>query len=366
MIPFIDLKRQYSLLGPGIEPLIKKVIADGDFILGHDVKLFEENFAQYCQTKYAVGLACGTDAILLALKALGIAPGDEVIIPVNTFIATALPVIILGAKPIFVDIDTNTYNIDVDKIEERITKKTKAIIPVHLYGLIAEMEKIMSLAKKYKLYVVEDACQAHGSEYKGKRAGSFGDIACFSFYPGKNLGAYGDAGAITTNNKNLSDDIRILRNVGQKEKYHHIELGYNSRLDTIQAVVLRAKLSHLDKWNKKRIQHAALYKKLLSGLDIVLPHESDENLSNYHLYVIRVKNRDKLLSYLKNQGINCGIHYLIPLHLQPCMKSLGYKKGDFPIAEQYAKEIISLPMFPELTDREIKLITNHIKKFYGN
>ncbi len=366
MIPFIDLKRQYSLLGSEVEASIKKVMEEGDFILGHEVTLFEKEFAQYCQIKYAVGVACGTDAILLALKALGIGPSDEVIIPVNTFIATVLPVITLGATPIFIDIDKNTYNIDTDKIEEKITKKTKAIIPVHLYGQVANMEKIMSLARKYNLHVIEDACQAHGSKYKGRKAGSFGDIACFSFYPGKNLGAYGDAGAITTNSKELSDKIKILRNVGQKEKYHHIELGYNSRLDTIQASVLRVKLPHLDKWNKKRRQRAELYKKFLSGLDIVLPYEPDENLSNYHLYVIRVKKRASLLSYLKGQGIHCGIHYPIPLHLQTCMKSLGYRKGDFPIAEQYARETISLPMFPELTEKEVELIATHIRKFYGN
>ncbi len=366
MIPFIDLKRQFSFLGPEIEASIKKVMEKGDFILGHEVTLFEKEFAGYCQTKYAVGVANGTDAILLALKTLGIGPSDEVIIPVNTFIATALPIVNLGAKPVFVDVDKNTYNIDVDKIEEKITKKTKAIIPVHLYGQIANMKKIMSIARKHKLYVIEDACQAHGSEYKGKRAGSFGDIGCFSFYPGKNLGAYGDAGAITTNNKNLSEKIKILRNVGQKEKYHHIELGHNSRLDTVQAAILRIKLPHLNIWNEKRRQHVALYKKLLSVLDIVLPYEPNENLSNYHLYVVRVKKRDDLLSYLKEQGIYCGIHYPIPLHLQKCLASLGYKEKDFPIAEHQAKEIISLPMFPELKEKEIELITNHIKKFYDN
>lgn len=366
MIPFIDLKRQHSLLGPQIETSIKKIINKGDFILGTEVMLFEKKFAQYCQTKYAVGVACGTDAILLALKALGIGESDEVIIPVNTFIATALPVISLGATPIFVDVDKKTYNIDTAKIEEKITKKTKAIIPVHLYGQVANMDKIMSLAKKYKLYVIEDACQAHGSEYKGKKAGSFGDIACFSFYPGKNLGAYGDAGAITTNNKTLSEKIKILRNVGQKEKYRHIELGYNSRLDTIQAAVLAIKLPHLNIWNEKRRQHAALYEKLLSGLNITLPYEPDENLSNYHLYVIRTSKRNDLLSYLKEQDIHCGIHYPIPLHLQPCMKNLGYKKGDFPIAEMYAEKIISLPMFPELTEREIEQIATQIRKFYDN
>lgn len=366
MIPFIDLKRQYHLLEPAISTSIKKIMEEGDFVLGNEVTLFEKEFAQYCQTKYAVGVACGADAILLSLKALNMGPSDEVIIPVNTFIATAAPVITIGAKPVFVDVDEKTYNIDVDKIEKKITKKTKVIIVVHLYGQIANMKKIMALAKKYNLFVIEDACQAHGSEYNGQKAGSFGNIACFSFYPGKNLGAYGDAGAITTNNKALSEKVRILRNVGQKKKYYHIELGHNSRLDTIQASVLRIKLKYLNVWNNKRRQHANLYNALLSGLNLTLPYEPDENVSNYHLYVIREEKRDKLISYLKKNGINSGIHYPIPLHLQPCLKNLGYKKGDFPIAEKHANEILSLPMFPELTEKEIKLITSTIKKFYEN
>lgn len=365
IIPLVDLTRQHKLLQKKIESSMKKVMNTGDFILGTQLTLLEKEFAKYCQVKYAIGVASGTDAILLALRALGIGQGNEVLIPVNTFIGTALPVLYVGGVPVFVDIDKDTFNIDVEKIEERITKKTKAIIVVHLYGLVADMSAILSLARKYKLYVIEDAAQAHGSEYKKRGAGAFGDIACFSFYPGKNLGAYGDAGIVTTNSKSLSRKIKILRNVGQEEKYDHKVLGYNSRLDTLQAAILRIKLPHLNQWNRKRKKLAALYNKLLSDLDIVTPNEPEGFIHNYHLYVIRVKKRDALYSFLRIRGIRCGIHYPIPLHLQTCMKPLGYTKGEFPVAEMYAREIISLPMFPELTNKEIEQVVSQIKKFYS-
>lgn len=364
MIPLVDITKQYRQLRLQIEPALEKVMSKGDFILGNEVKLFEKDFAAYCNTQYAVGVASGTDALLLSLRALGVGTGDEIIVPANTFISTVLPIIYLGAKPIFVDINPVTFIIDEQKIEKAITKKTKVILPVHLYGQIAEMDIIIKLAQKYKLFIIEDACQAHGALYKGKRAGGFGDIACFSFYPGKNLGAFGDGGAITTNHKRIAKKIQILRNIGQDKKYHHMQLGYNSRLDTMQAAILRIKLPYLDRWNIKRKSHAKLYGKLLSNIGIRTPQESTYSTSNHHLYVIRVKKRNQLLMCLKDKNIYCGIHYPMPLHLQPSLKFLGYKKGDFPQTENAAREIISLPMYPELTSKEIHSVVAQIQKFY--
>lgn len=366
MIKFVDLQRQYKKIGKQIDTAIGNIFIKGDFILGEDVVQFEKEFADYCGVSYAVGVASGTDAILLALKALDIKSGDEVVAPVNSFISSVLPILYLGAKPILIDNDPDTYNIDIKKIEKKITKKTKAIIAVHLYGQIADMDAIKKLAKKYKLFVVEDACQAHGSIYKKEKSGTFGTIACFSFYPGKNLGAYGDGGAVVTNNQSLAEKVRILRNIGQKEKYLHKLVGYNSRLDTIQAAILRVKLKYLDEWNNNRRELADLYNKLLIDSDIVTPVEQKDVISNYHLYVIRVKKRDILLNYLYKKNIYCGIHYPIPLHLQDCLRGLKYKKGDFPIAEKYADEILSLPMFPELTKKEVHRIVKEIKMFYEN
>ncbi|KKQ34490.1 MAG: pyridoxal phosphate-dependent protein [Microgenomates group bacterium GW2011_GWA2_37_6] len=357
---------------PQIISAIKKITQKGDFILGEEVEKFEKEFARYCGVKHCVGVASGTDAILLALRALGIGSGDEVIVPANTFISSVLPIIYVGATPIITDIDPKSYNIDVSKIEEKISKKTKAIIPVHLFGQIAEMDKILKIAKKHKLFVVEDAAQAHGSTFKNKKAslpagkaGSFSDIACFSFYPGKNLGAYGDAGAIVTNNKSIAERIKILRNIGQVKKYIHSEKGYNSRLDTIQAAVLRIKLRQLDKWNQERRHLAALYSKLLSGLPVSIPIQTDGNVSNFHLYVIRAPKRDRLLKYLHKNKIFAGIHYPVPIHLHKALRNLPYKKGDFPVTEKYASQIISLPIFPGMSEKEVGIITEAIKNFYG-
>lgn len=366
MIVLVDLQRQYKQIKKDIDSAIKRVTSKGNFILGDEVKIFEEKFANYCNAKYAIGVASGSDAILLSLKSLNIGPGDEVITVANTFISTVLPITYLGAKSVLVDIDPKTYNIDTAKIESKITKRTKAILSVHLYGQPCDVDVINALARTHKLFVIEDACQAHGAIYKGKKIGNLSDLSCFSFYPGKNLGAYGDGGMITTNNKKLAEKIKILRNIGQKEKYFHIEKGYNSRLDTIQAAVLLAKLIYLDKWNERRRKIAGLYNSLLNKLDIIVPYEPDNVKSNYHLYVIRAKKRDELFEFLKKNNIFCGIHYPIPVHLQKCMKELGYKKGDFPIAEKYAKEILSLPIFPELTEKEVKYIVGTIKRFYEN
>ncbi|MDO8658532.1 MAG: DegT/DnrJ/EryC1/StrS family aminotransferase [Candidatus Levybacteria bacterium] len=366
MIPLVDLSRLETGLKNQIQEKIKDIVRKGNYILGEELEIFETEFAEYCERKYCVGVASGTDAIFLALVAIGIKNGDEVIAPANTFISTVLPAVHLKAKPVLVDIDPQTYNIDPQKIEEKISSKTRAIISVHLYGQPASMDKILQIAKKYKLRVIEDACQAHGAIYKGKKAGSLSDIACFSFYAGKNLGCFGDGGAIVTNSKKLADKIKTLRNIGQKKKYHHIEKGFNSRLDTIQAAVLSAKLLYLDKWNLKRRRLASEYNRLLEKLSVVIPFEPEKYISNYHLYVIRVKKRDQLLEYLKSKGIFCGIHYPIPIHLQKSMKELGYKKGDFPITEKYAKEIISLPIFPQLRNEEVAIIAKYIKEFYEN
>lgn len=366
MIPFVDISRQDKKIRPKIKDAVENVINGGHFILGPQVLEFEEKFASYCGTKYSVGVASGTDAILIALRALNVGWGDEVIVPANTFISTVLPILYVGAKPILVDIDRKTYNLDPEQVEKRISKKTKAIIPVHLYGQIAEMDEILKIAKSNKLYIVEDACQAHGSIYKGQKAGSFGDIGCFSFYPGKNLGAYGDGGIVTTSDGKLAEKIRILRDVGQKEKYIHIVKGYNSRLDTLQAAILIVKLTQLDEWNRQRRSLASLYTQLLSSLDInvTVPFEPEYSKSNYHLYIARVDERDKLLEHLKTNGIMAGIHYPVPIHLHRALKDIGYKKGDFPISEEYASQIISLPIFPYLSNEEVKTIVEHIKNFY--
>lgn len=365
-IPLVDLRRQYPKIKQDIDKAVTRVLKDGNFILGNQVEEFEAEFAKYCQRKYCIGVASGSDALLLSLRALGIKGGDEVITPANTFISTVFPIMYLGAKPVFVDIKDN-YQIDPKKIEEAISAKTKVILPVHLFGIPAPMDEILKIAKKYKLFVLEDAAQAHGASVNSKKCGSFGDLAAFSFYPGKNLGAGGDAGAIVTNNKKLSDMIRKMRNIGQSKKYIHQIVGYNSRLDTIQAAILLVKLKELDSWNKKRNQVANLYNKLLANLPIKLPPKLEvKYFANYHLYVIRTKKRDQLMDYLKGQGIYCGIHYPLPVHLQESTKQLNYRRGDFPITEQFAKEILSLPIFPELSEKEVKYISSKIRKFVSN
>ncbi len=365
-INFVDIQRQYQLYREEIDKAIHRVLNKSNYILGDEVEKFEQEFADYCETKYCVGVASGTDALILCLKALDIGTGDEIITVPNTFIATAFAISAVGAKPVFVDCDKETYNINIDKIEEKITSKTKAIIPVHLYGQPADMDPILKLAKKYNLFIIEDACQAHGARYKGKRVGGFGDINAFSFYPGKNLGAYGDGGAITTDNENLAKKIRMLRNYGQEVKYHHLIKGTNSRLDAIQAAVLRIKLKYLDEWNQKRREHAQKYNELLSNINvnIELPKQLENVESVYHLYVIRVKKRNELLKYLVDKEIFAGVHYPVSIHLQPAYKNLNYKKGDFPITEKYCKEIISLPMFPDLKEEEIEYICKEIERFY--
>jgi len=359
-INFVDLGRQYKNIQDEIKEAIEGVMERCDFILGSEVGRFEKDFARFCQTKFCVGVDSGTSALKLALEACCIGKGDEVITVPNTFIATALAISEAGAKPVFVEINQDSYNIDTSKIESKITKKTKAILPVHLYGQMADMDPIMEIAEKHNLKVIEDACQAHGSVYKNKKAGSIGHVGCFSFYPGKNLGAYGDAGAITTNDPEITEKIQMLRNYGQKQKYHHLAKGMNHRLDTIQAAVLNVKLKYLEKWNEARKKLALLYNKKLDGI-VITPKEMNYGKHVYHLYVIRVTERDRLLEHLKSKGIAAGIHYPIPIHLQKAYSDFAIKEGSFPLTEDYSKKIISLPIFPELTEEEVDYVVDSIK-----
>lgn len=362
-IPLVDLKAQYKRIEKEIDLVIKKVLVKSEFILGEEVELFEKEFSRYLKVKYAIGVASGTAALHLGLVALGIEAGDEVITTPLTFMATVEPVIWLGAKPVFVDVDSKTYNIDPELIEEKITKKTKGIIAVHLYGQPCEIDKILKIAKKYNLFVIEDCAQAHGASFKGKKVGGFGDVGCFSFFPAKNLGCYGDGGMVVTDNKRVAGKIKLLRNHGRREKYRHKIIGYGERLDALQAAILRVKLKYLDEWNRKRRRKARLYNKLLRKTDFILPYEDKKGKHVYYTYVIRAKKRDELKSYLENQGIQTNIYYPIPLHLQPALRYLGYKKGDFPVAEKACREIISLPLCSEIGSDKIKYIVLKIKSF---
>jgi len=366
MITFVDLKAQYNSIKEEIDEAIQKVLDTTSFIMGEELEKFEEEFALFCNTKYAIGVANGSDALILALRACGISKGDEVITVPNTFIATTESITHIGGKIVFIDINSKTYTIDVSKIEEKITEKTKAIIPVHLYGQPADMDPIMRLAKKNNLRVIEDAAQAHGAEYKGKKVGSIGEIGCFSFYPGKNLGAYGDAGMITINNEEIAEKIKLLRNHGRiTKKYEHEIEGYSSRLDNLQAAILRVKLKYLNQWNGCRRRNAQKYNELLNNVNgIITPYKADYAKHVYHLYVIRTEERDQLKEDLKTNGIATGIHYPIPLHLQPAYNYLGNKRGDFPVTEKASQEILSLPMFAELSEDQIVEIVKLISNYY--
>ena len=362
-IPFVSFKPIEKEIDEELRAAFNRVYTRSWYIEGEENKIFERAFAKYCETKYAVGCGNGLDALMLALKALGISQTDEVIVPANTFIATALAVTYAGATPIFVEPDIRTFNIDPSKIEEKITTKTKAIIPVHLYGQPCDMDKIMEIAHKHNLFVIEDCAQAHGATYKGKKVGSFGDIAGFSFYPGKNLGALGDAGAIVTNNRELADKVKALSNYGSDYKYHHIYKGNNSRLDELQAAFLGAKLSILDKVNENRRAIAKKYDEGITNPEYVKPFIIPGAISVYHIYGIRTKRRDDLEKYLNKAGVCTNKHYPIPIHLQTCYKDLGYKKGDFPIAEEISATELSLPMFYGMTDEEIQYVIDIINAF---
>lgn len=357
-IPLVDLKAQYASIKSEIDEAMQHVLDETDFIGGAAVGEFEQAFAAYCGTRSAVALANGTDALQLSLLACGVGRGDEVITAVNTFIATSEAISATGARPIFVDNDPLTYTIDVRKIEEKITPRTKVIIPVHLYGQPSAMDQVNQIAARHNLFVIEDAAQAHGATYNGSIVGNLGKLACFSFYPGKNLGAYGDAGAIATNDEALANRVRMLANHGRLKKYEHELEGYNSRLDTLQAAILLVKLRHLKSWTEKRREHAALYTKLLAKVpEIVTPSIQPGGTHVFHLYVVRVQYRDHAQQVLKEAGIATGIHYPIPLHLQPAYRYLGFPLGSFPVAERFAGEILSLPMYPELTTGYIEHIS---------
>ncbi|NQT21931.1 MAG: DegT/DnrJ/EryC1/StrS family aminotransferase, partial [Candidatus Omnitrophica bacterium] len=360
-VDIFSLKRQYENIKDELKRPIEDVLRSGRFIIGEDVRLFEQEFAKYCNVKYGVGVNSGTDALFLACLACGIGKGDEVITTPYTYIATAFAISMTGAKPVFVDIEEKTCNIDVSKIEKKITKRTKAIMPVHLYGHPVDMGLLMDIAKKYKLKVIEDCAQAHGALYKNKKVGSFGDAGCFSFYPTKNLGCFGDGGMVLSDSKEIKEKIALLRNGGRKDRYEHVLKGYNSRLDTLQAAILRVKLRHLDSWNENRRKVAGLYIKLFreKNLDIMLPHEETYAKHVYHLFTIRTKNRDKVIKGLTERGVGALIHYPIPVHLQEAYRELGHKKGDFPITERCCDEILSLPMYPELSEKEIQYVTLH-------
>lgn len=360
-VDVFTLKKQYEVIKDEIKGSIEKVMQSGGFIIGEDVGLFEKEFAAYCNVKHGVGVNSGTDALFLACLACGIGKDDEVIVMPYTYIATVLAISMAGATPVFVDIDEKTYNIDVSKIEKAITKKTKAILPVHLYGHPADMDPLMEIAKRHNLKIIEDCAQAHGALYKNKKVGSFGDVSCFSFYPTKNLGAFGDAGMILTNSEDTKKRLLLLRDYGRKDRYEHILKGYNSRLDTLQAAVLRVKLRYLDKWSEERRRNAALYGKLLKDQPgVIIPFEADYARHVFHLYPVRVKHRDSVMKKLADKGVRTLIHYPIPVHLQEAYKDLGYKKGDFPISEKCCEEILSLPMYPELSEEEIRYVADSL------
>jgi dTDP-4-amino-4,6-dideoxygalactose transaminase len=363
VIPLVDLKAQYCSIKAEIDAATARVFQNASFILGAEVESFELAFARYCGVGHAVGVSSGTDALQLALLAYGIGEGDEVITTPFTFIATAAAITHVGARPVLVDINPRTYDIDAGKIEAAITGRTRAILPVHLYGQPAEMDAIMEIARRHSLKVIEDACQAHGATYGGRKAGSLGDAACFSFYPSKNLGGAGDGGMITTNDDSLAEQVRKMRDHGRSGKYSHSLIGFTYRLDALQAAVLNVKLAHLDAWNEARRRHAALYNELLSSTDVVLPYEAQGCRSVYHVYAMRTPQRDALLDHLQRKGIGASIHYPLPVHLQPAYAGLGLGKGRYPVAEACAESELSLPMYAELTPEQIDEVVAAISGF---
>jgi dTDP-4-amino-4,6-dideoxygalactose transaminase len=358
MLPMVDLQRQYEALKPEIDAALEEVLRNTQFILGPNVSRLEEEIAHYHGVPFAVGVANGTDALLLALMACGIGEGDEVITTPFTFIATAEVIAILKAVPVFVDILPDSFNIDPDRIEARITKRTKAILPVHLFGHPADMEPILELAAAYRLHVIEDCAQAFGAEYRGKKVGTFGDCGCFSFFPSKNLACYGDGGMVITGNEETARQIRLLRNHGSSRKYHHEILGYNSRLDEMQAAVLRVKLKRIDAFNTARRRNADLYRSMIRREDVILPSEAAQGVHVYHQFTLRSGMRNRLMDTLTKNAISSAIYYPVPLHRQAVFSGLGLKEGDLRNSETCADEVLSLPMFPELTEEEIRRISD--------
>ena len=372
MIPFLDLTRQHRGIEEEILSATQKVYERGRFILGEEVSAFEEEFARYCGVRYGVGVGSGTDALYLALKAAGIGEGDEVVTVANSFIATSLAISFTGAKPLFVDIDPQTYTMDPNALEQALKRrkaksgdrKIKAVLPVHLYGHPAEMDSILEIARRYGLVVIEDAAQAHGATYGGKRVGSLGVLACFSFYPTKNLGGYGDGGMVVTDEQSYYKKLKLLRCYGEREKYHHTLKGGNSRLDEIQAAVLRVKLKYLDQWNDERRRKARIYTERLSPYRVICPSERPGATHVYHLYVIRTGRRNSLQAFLKEKGVETLIHYPIPIHRQEAFKELRYRRGALPVTEKLAREILSLPFSSELAEEEAKEVGEQIKQFF--
>jgi dTDP-4-amino-4,6-dideoxygalactose transaminase len=361
-IPLVDLKANYLSIKDEIDSTIQDVLNSSSFIMGPFVKRFEENFARFCQVKHAVGCANGTAALHLALLAARVKRGDEVLTVPNTFIATTECISYVGGKIKFVDVHPQTALIDIDALEKVITKKTKALIVVDLYGQMPDMQRIREIAVKHDLFLIEDAAQAHAAEWNGHQPGYYGDIACYSFFPAKNLGCYGDGGAVTTNYDELAEKLRLLMNHGRTTKYEHTIEGYNYRLDALQAAILDVKLTHLLKWTDLRREHARFYdRNLPSNVGRIIEVKGAKHV--YYMYEIRVQQRDSMMEYLKQQGIECGIHYPLPLHLQPAYASLGFRKGQFPVSEQLAQEIISIPIYPELTNEQRQYVVDHIKKF---
>ena len=391
-IPLIDLKAQYKSISEDLDRVTKEVLSSAGYIMGKNVTEFEKEFAEYIGVKHAISVGNGTDALVIALKSLGIGAGDEVITTPFTFFATAETISAVGATPVFVDVEKDTFNIDPSKIEEKITEKTKAIVPVHIFGQSAKMDEINAIAKKHNLKVIEDACQAIGGKYKGRNIGTLGDVACFSFFPTKNLGCAGDGGMIVTDNDDVATIARALRTHGSGEngqkaynllnnineeidtvqnaddtvynplKYYNYLIGYNTRLDAIQAAILRVKLPHIDEWNAKRREIAKVYDERLKDTDLVTPAVSEENVPVYHMYILQSENREAMLSKLKEKGVATGVYYPVPLHLQKVYKDLGYKEGDMPVAEYLSHRTFAIPVYPELTEEQVDYIIESIKK----
>ena len=366
MIPFVDLKAQYLTIKEEIDAAIREVVESCHFVLGEQVEAFESEFARFCGTSYALGVNSGTSALHLALLAAGVKAGDEVITVSDTFVATAAAICYTGAKPVFVEIDPRSCTLDPARIEAAITPRTKVIMPVHLYGGCADMDPIREIAQRRKLIVIEDAAQAHGAEYRGRRAGSLSDIACFSFYPGKNLGAYGEAGAVVTDNAEYVAAIKRFRDHGQSQKYYHDDVGYNYRMEAIQGAVLRVKLRHLDEWTAARRRHAATYRDSLAGAGVRLLEPVPQSNSAWHIFPVFTHRRDELVEFLKARNIGSGIHYPIPIHLQRGYTGLGYRPGDFPLTEQSCNEVLSLPMYAELPEEQLMEVVAAIHEFTSN
>jgi dTDP-4-amino-4,6-dideoxygalactose transaminase len=374
MVPFFNLTRQYKKIKGEILSATQRIYEKGRFILGDEVSAFEKEFSHYCGVRYGVGVGSGTDALYLALKAVGIGEGDEVVTVANSFIATALAISFTGAKPFFVDIDPKTYTMDPNCLElflkhqraKNKGQKIKAVLPVHLYGHPADMDSILEIADHYNLVVIEDACQAHGAKYGRRKVGSFGTMGCFSFYPTKNLGAYGDGGMVVTDHKRYDQNLRLLRCYGERKKYHHILKGHNSRLDEIQAAILRVKLKYLDQWNEERRRKAEIYTEQLSPLGVVCPIEKKGAKHVFHLYAIQTKKRDSLQAFLRKKSIETLIHYPIPIPSQKAYQEMGYRKKDFLLTDQWSRETLSLPFFPEIKDYEMEEVTEGIRSFFRN